>query len=566
VNLSEEFISLNSKIGDSLKILEKLSKDRDKNMLKLRSQREDLYKQLKINRDLIDKALNEFEADTKCGLENNFEKEKEVILEQQRVITKTIADLKHSQHQIKSILDIKVESNTQFYLFQNKVKEQMKQNETDIDNMLASLLDISSACTLSTEIDHESQSVKMLKTLEFQRRICSLDLELEHSSDEDNEITASSTVEADDILKTPDLNLKIAAATLLASVELLKDVTPQLPSVKLLKDVTSQLQSAKLLKDVTPQLPSVRLLKDVTPQLPSVKGLKDFTPQLPSVKLLKDVTPQLPSAKGLLKETTPLKRETLFRYKNHFTFDATEFKSENLNPFIKVVPNNRVLITGSKNKSLLFFTKLGKKRGEIKLDFPATSAAVIDDKTLAVTVNVTIVFVDTKTMKDIDWIPMGDKCIGIAYVNNQLVVNCITRGLIIMDIYGNVARKLKSITGSIHICTLDDKTIVLFNQLTNKIECLDMPTSRKTSCIPVQGTHVPKCVTSDRNGNIFIAVKDEIFLTRPASPSEYSTILSKPYDIIRPLCIDIDIKSHELFVLNNDGKSVYCFQKQMDNV
>ena len=163
VNLSEEFVNLNSKIGTSLKILEKLSKNTDKNMLKLRSQREDLYKQLKINRDLIDKALNEFEADTKCGLENNFDKEKEVILEQQREITKTIADLKHSQHQIKSILDIKVESNTQFFLFQNKVKEQMKQNETDIDNMLASLLDISSACTLSTEIDHESQSVRTIK-------------------------------------------------------------------------------------------------------------------------------------------------------------------------------------------------------------------------------------------------------------------------------------------------------------------------------------------------------------------------------------------------------------------
>jgi hypothetical protein len=59
-------------------------------------------------------------ADTKCGLENNFDKEKEVILEQQREITKTIADLKHSQHQIKSILDIKVESNTQLFLFQNK--------------------------------------------------------------------------------------------------------------------------------------------------------------------------------------------------------------------------------------------------------------------------------------------------------------------------------------------------------------------------------------------------------------------------------------------------------------
>ena len=76
VNLSEEFISLSSKIGNSLKILETISKNRDTNILILCSQREDLYKQLKINRDLIDKALNEFEVDTYCGLESNFDKEK----------------------------------------------------------------------------------------------------------------------------------------------------------------------------------------------------------------------------------------------------------------------------------------------------------------------------------------------------------------------------------------------------------------------------------------------------------------------------------------------------------
>ena len=153
VNLSAEFISLNSKIGNSLKILEKLFNNRDKNILTLHSQREYLYKQLKINRDLIDKALNEFDANTKCTLESNVDKEKGVILEQQSEITSNIADSKHSQHQIKSILDIKVESNIQFFLFQNKTKEQMKQNKTDIDSMLASLLDISSACTLLTRID-----------------------------------------------------------------------------------------------------------------------------------------------------------------------------------------------------------------------------------------------------------------------------------------------------------------------------------------------------------------------------------------------------------------------------
>lgn len=75
-----------------------------------------------------------------------------------------------------------------------------------------------------------------------------------------------------------------------------------------------------------------------------------------------------------------------------------------------------------------------------------------------------------------------------------------------MDIYGNVAQIFKSKTGSMHICTLDNKTIVLLNQLSNKIECLDMPTSRKTLYIQIQGTHGPKCVTSDRHVNIFIVV------------------------------------------------------------
>ena len=146
-------------------------------------------------------------------------------MEHQIEITSKIAALRHGQNQIENILDIKVESNTQFFLFQNKAKEQMKQNETDIDNMLASLLDISSACTLSTEI---GQSVH--KNVEFQRRIHSLALELEYGSDEDNEITDSSTVEADDILKTPGLNLQLAEATPVTSVELSKDVTPQVPS------------------------------------------------------------------------------------------------------------------------------------------------------------------------------------------------------------------------------------------------------------------------------------------------------------------------------------------------
>jgi hypothetical protein len=212
------------------------------------------------------------------------------------------------------------------------------------------------------------------------------------------------------------------------------------------------------------------------------------------------------------------------------------------------------------NKKLLFFTKSGKREGEIKMEYSATSAAVVDDKTLAVAAHVSVVVVETKTFKRIDSIPMGDTCIGIAYVNNQLVVNCITRGLIIMDRSGYVSQILKSITGSMQLYILDDKTIVLFNPLSDEIECLDIPTSRKTSCIKIPGKHGAKCVTSDRNGNVFVASQDGIFLTRPAS-NDYNRVLRNAYKFVRPLGIDIDNTSHELFVLYNDGKSLYVFAK-----
>ena len=69
-----------------------------------------------------------------------------------------------------------------------------------------------------------------------------------------------------------------------------------------------------------------------------------------------------------------------------------------------------------------------------------------------------------------------------------------------------------------------------------------------------------KSVTSDRNGNMFITRQDEIFIARPTA-NDYHSILSTTDQIKNPFGIDIDIKSHELFVLNNGGKSVYVFQK-----
>ena len=172
--------------------------------------------------------------------------------------------------------------------------------------------------------------------------------------------------------------------------------------------------------------------------------------------------------------------------------------------------------------------------------------------------NRVVVLVHIKKIKYIDRIPFGDNCVGIAYVKKQLVVNCKTRGIIVMDGYGNITQKLKSFTGSMQLCTVNNHTIALVYPHSNTIEFLNIKTSQISSYFQIPGRNGAKCVTCDRNGNMFITRQDEIFIARPTA-NDYHSILSTADQIKNPFGIDIDIKSHELFVLNNGGKSVYVF-------
>jgi tRNA1(Val) A37 N6-methylase TrmN6 len=244
----------------------------------------------------------------------------------------------------------------------------------------------------------------MSETLEFERRICSNHLELEHESDEENETTASSTVEADAILEDLNPNERNATAP---------------PCVK------------------------------------------------------------------------------LFRYKHNFILDPPDFNPENSNRIIKFVSNKRIMITGTYNKTLLFFSKLGEKQGEIAIVYSATAVAVIYDEILAVAAHRAVILVDTKEIKYIDLMTLGDNCVGIACVSNQLVVNCKTRGIFVMDGYGNITHKLKSFTESMQLCTVNDDTIALVYPHSNIIDFLNIKTSKKSSYFQIPGRIGTKCVTSD---------------------------------------------------------------------
>ena len=66
----------------------------------MNEQRKHLYEKLKANREKINRALDAFEDETKRKLQSNFDKESEVIKEQQNSLSSKISDLKNCQHQI----------------------------------------------------------------------------------------------------------------------------------------------------------------------------------------------------------------------------------------------------------------------------------------------------------------------------------------------------------------------------------------------------------------------------------------------------------------------------------
>ena len=127
-----------------------------------------------------------------------------------------------------------------------------------------------------------------------------------------------------------------------------------------------------------------------------------------------------------------------------------------------------------------------------------------------------------------------------------------------MDGYGNITQKMKSFTGGMQLCTVNNDTIALVYPHSNTIEFFNIKTSQVSSYFQIPCRNGAKSVTSDRNGNMFITRQDEIFIARPTA-NDYHSILSTTDQIKNPFGIDIDIKSHELFVLNNSGKSVYVF-------
>lgn len=259
--------------------------------------------------------------------------------------------------------------------------------------------------------------------------------------------------------------------------------------------------------------------------------------------------------------------EKSFKLTSHFTLQSPGSNTVTSNRFIKALSNDRILIGGKSDRNMTVYDRSGKILGEIKMQFPTTSVAVINNNTIAAAAHKAVVFVDINTYKFSDLIVMRDNCVGLAFVHNNLIVNCVTKGLSIMSIAGNIAKKFENLKGEMQIVEMENKIVALVKTNSPAVERVNIATLSKLSDIDMG--FIGRRSLTNCMGNVLMSTleQNKVCAIKIGSKKfDFDTILDANDGINEPTCIDFDMKSKELLLINHGGKSVYIFKMQVDKL
>ncbi|CAG2230360.1 unnamed protein product [Mytilus edulis] len=207
ISLQDEFINLKMKTKRDIKVLNILSSSTDENLSKLNEDKESLYEQMKTTRQEVLKALEVFETNIKSDIEGQFYKESEELRKRKDTYLQKLSDLENFQHMLHTIVDINMKCNTSLFLLYEKSKQQIKQDQSVVENFISSYKNIVTECEVGSEIDIETLCVRMVKKISFQKNESPiLNLHSPDCEEEESETNASSTVEEEEILSGNDSN------------------------------------------------------------------------------------------------------------------------------------------------------------------------------------------------------------------------------------------------------------------------------------------------------------------------------------------------------------------------
>ncbi|CAG2216591.1 unnamed protein product [Mytilus edulis] len=156
ISLQDEFINLKTKTKRDIQVLNILSSTTDKNISKLNEDKESLYEQMKTTRQEVIKTLDAFETNITSNIEEQFDKENEELRKRKDTYLQKLSELEKFQHMLHTIVDINMEYNTSLFLLYEKSKRHIKQDQSVVENCIASIENVVTECEVRSEIDVET--------------------------------------------------------------------------------------------------------------------------------------------------------------------------------------------------------------------------------------------------------------------------------------------------------------------------------------------------------------------------------------------------------------------------
>lgn len=478
ISLQDEFINLKTKTKRDIQVLNILSSTTDKNISKLNEDKESLYEQMKTTRQEVIKALDAFETNIKSNIEEQFDKENEELRKRKDTYLQKLSELEKFQQMLQTIVDINMEYNTSLFLLYENSKRHIKQDQSVVENCIASIENVVTECEVRSEIDVETLCVRMVKKISFNKHESPiLNMQSPELEDEESETNASSTVEEEEILIGDESN---------------------------------------------------NVNKENTASLTTMEKVK----RQPKCKLM---------------------------YKTKFALNPMGTMSSSY-LFINVLSKNIVVVGGPSEKRLIIYNRNGTKEGEFGLQFPANSIAS-DGSMLAVSAHKAVVLIDGKTFEYIDLIHMGDNCFGITWIKNKLIVNCEKKGLTLMNQYGVVSKTFKDIIGNVQLCVVGDECVAVAGRELHKVLYLNIKTSAVKS-VPLPGYSLMKFLTPFCNDSVLLSICGENKIYKINFALKECELCDTSVTLQKPMGLDFDKTSNELFLINSNGRYVNVFSME----
>lgn len=222
-----------------------------------------------------------------------------------------------------------------------------------------------------------------------------------------------------------------------------------------------------------------------------------------------------------------------------------------------------VLADQSLNKRLVIINQEGKLIKTIQLGDQCYDVAVIDKDTVATTLFLknNIVIIDVSSSKVQRSIPTSDKCGGISYTGEQLIVSLVKHYIHFFDLSGNILSTMSTVGYSNHCSMFADK-LYYTKHNSNAVYSKTLNGEFRWKYDFPKLTY-PIGITNDASGNIFVTCRDSHQLLLLGQDGKKSRILlTKENGLNYPRAICYDRNSNILLVCNLSGQ---CFLYKVTN-